>query len=181
MPHDKKVIPETTEEKEKIIADFLEYLARDDEEILASAKDLAGVVDILRKVYISNGLIDRLVEKGKGFIAELEDPRVCWCYLKKLENSAQPALKDLEDALNIKASKLVSAVGDKNVPNWFWELLQDPKEVPSGSKEIFRRKAEKIQVSFGFTGRPVRSTNSPGKHPYKKGGPMGDGHPCKKY
>ena len=181
MSHEKKAIPKSTPEKKQIIADFLEYLNRDDQEILASAKTFAGVIGAIIKVHISNGLVNRLVEKGKGFIAEFKDPRICWHYLKEIKNMPQPALKDLEQALNIRANKLISAVDNKNIPDWFWELLQAPKELPPGYREIFRKKSEDIWTSFSFnvsTSCVVKPANPPGEHPYKKDGQ--EGHPYRR-
>lgn len=139
------------EEKKIIIADFFEYLDRRDEEVLAGVKDIQTAIDALNKAHIPNGLIDRLKAVAKDFVASVDDPQICWKHSDQIESSAMPALRDLKETLDIRAGELLCAVGGKNYPEWFWELLQKPSGIPLGFREVFRKKAKDFLSSQGIS------------------------------
>jgi len=177
-------------ELKKLLEEYVNSENQDDGIKLSSIETLDQCITLLSDPHTSNGIRRGTFEKALGFIEEIQDPRVCWSYEKDLQNRCEPAIRDLLDAFVAKSAKLISAVNYKKVPDWFLELLQNRKVIPPGYRELVRKHAEELKNSLNNGDNPTeicsRTYEAPvpppqGEHPYKKGGPLGDSHPCMRY
>jgi len=144
--------PVEREELKILLARYFQNLENDDQTSLESIENLEVAIKFLFNPHISEMFRNKVLQKAKDFAKQLSDPRECWEFMDLLDNRVETVSQSLVDCLNAKAGILIKGVTDKQVPEWFLELLKNHAKIPVGFRDVFYKKAEEIQQTLNGNG-----------------------------
>lgn len=138
-----------------LLESFLEHLQIEDKSALSKVITIDDAINLLSSPHTANGLARKTLQKAIGFVGQLTDVRDCWKHADALKIMTEPLLRDLREVLEARAGKMISSIycekpeQIENVPEWFTDLLLNPKAIPLGYRKVFCAKAAKILEHLG--------------------------------
>lgn len=142
-------------ELKDLIDEFFVKRQQNEGEILKDTNTIEGLIDLIISQLISNGCRRQATEKAKKMIEQIQDPRILWGYIgHSKELLAYPQLQTLRDYIVNRVAMLILAVSYKSTPQWFVELLSEPKKIPDDFLVLFCEKVKKIREDLDKKSEP---------------------------
>jgi len=128
----------------RLLEQFKAKVARMESGRTGEIKDLNEAIVAMSDPDIGNRFLGAIFEKACKFLEAISNPAVCWNYMDGLHGRAEPKIAELRHCFAVKAARLISAVSEKETPEWFLELAKNPENIHHGFRELFRKKVNEL-------------------------------------
>jgi len=127
-----------------LLANAKEKIKGEYQKLLDAVINLETAIEYLQEPYLSSDLIKSVQDKAKVFVAEIENSKVCWDYIKEIPSMNDILFAELVNALQQRAGLLILQVQPNNIPQWFEDLLKNISIVPQVHYPVLLKKIDQI-------------------------------------